>query len=286
MSDVPENMGGRLAANFRRANLAEGLAIQMFRPFAAVAPVPREEDHGVDLICTLLKKHGNVLSAENSFLVQVKTSSAANFGFHGEGVDWLKQLKLPYFPVIFDLEAATLRLYSLDKWRFVIFSSVIRNYNFTLEPDGLHDFLLSKPLMTWSLSDCVHPDFPRWAYSVLKPTLTHEEEAQQTARTARFRTLEGRDYRFADRGADGAAESPPNSGQVFQHVTFDEGTIYRRLEDALGPFARWISNRPMQQEGDDVRLLALRDAFRCLDFDPDQHNEWEEIAAEMRSDEG
>ena len=46
----PRDVGGRIAANFRRANIAEGLAGQILRPMAAIAPVPREEVHGVDFV--------------------------------------------------------------------------------------------------------------------------------------------------------------------------------------------------------------------------------------------
>lgn len=50
MSIDKKDVGGRIAANFRRANIAEGIAIQVFRPFAAIATVPRDEDYGVDFI--------------------------------------------------------------------------------------------------------------------------------------------------------------------------------------------------------------------------------------------
>lgn len=87
MENKVKNIGGRLAANFRRANIAEGLAIQMFRPFSAVSPVPREEDFGIDFIGTLIKKDGRTLVAEDSFVVQIKTVSSPIFSFSGEGIE-------------------------------------------------------------------------------------------------------------------------------------------------------------------------------------------------------
>ncbi len=95
---MEEDRGGRLAANFRSANIAEGLAIQMLRPFAAVVPVPREEDFRIDLIGTLIRRNGKVLVAERSFAVQIKTSSSAEFPVSGDGLRWLRELDIPYFP--------------------------------------------------------------------------------------------------------------------------------------------------------------------------------------------
>src|SRR4051794_14722689 len=100
---MEKNIGGRLAANFRAANIAEGLATQMLRPFAAVAPVPREEDYGIDLIGTLMRRSGRVYVAEDSFFLQIKTKTSAAFPFYGDGVLWLRELDLPYFPVVADL---------------------------------------------------------------------------------------------------------------------------------------------------------------------------------------
>ena len=48
--DAPKHKGGRLAANVRPGQIAEGFAVQMLRPFAAIAQLAQEEDYGVDLI--------------------------------------------------------------------------------------------------------------------------------------------------------------------------------------------------------------------------------------------
>ena len=115
-----EDTGGRIAANFRRANIAEGLAGQMLRPVAAIAPVPREEDHGIDFIATLLRRDGRCFVAEDSFVTQVKTHTAARFEFQGVGIRWLRQLRLPYFPMVVDFSAASVSLFTLNRWNRVI----------------------------------------------------------------------------------------------------------------------------------------------------------------------
>jgi hypothetical protein len=73
-----EHVVGRIAANPRRANIAEGLALQMLRPFAALAPVPREQDFGIDVVATLLRQTGKALTA--SGLVEATTLVALPSG--------------------------------------------------------------------------------------------------------------------------------------------------------------------------------------------------------------
>jgi hypothetical protein len=144
--------GGRIAANFRSANIAEGLAVQMLRPFAAVAPVPREEDYGIDLIGTLMRRSGKVFVAERSFAVQVKTRTAAEFPLSGEGLRWLRELDVPYFPLVADLGRATMSLFTINEHRraFAHYTAVSK-INYTLDGDGIEDFPLVDTLKSWTL---------------------------------------------------------------------------------------------------------------------------------------
>ena len=68
-------MPGKRSNNLRKGDLAEGFSILALRSFTAVAPVPREEDVGIDVICTLLRPEGKLLYAEDSFFVQIKSAS-------------------------------------------------------------------------------------------------------------------------------------------------------------------------------------------------------------------
>lgn len=76
------NVGGRLAANFRAGTIAEVFAANLMQTFAAIAPIPRHEDYGLDLVGILLKRMGKVYLAENSFVAQVKIRTAANFAYN------------------------------------------------------------------------------------------------------------------------------------------------------------------------------------------------------------
>jgi len=80
-------------------------------------PVPREEDYGIDIIGTLLRRNGKVYVAEDSLAVQIKTRTSANFPFNGDGIRWIRELNLPYFPVVAALDSATLSLFTLNSHR-------------------------------------------------------------------------------------------------------------------------------------------------------------------------
>lgn len=280
---MEKHRGGRLAANFRAANIAEGLAFQMLRPFSAIAPVPREEDYGIDAIGTLIRHTGRVYAAEDSFCVQIKTRTSADFPLSHDGIRWFRELDLPYFPVVVDLRSATLSLFTVNHHRMAFARDMlVSNINFTLDGDGLDDFPLGDPLMTWSMADAVHPDFPMWAYSVLKPAVRVEAWNQHFAPARCIRFLNFETQLFAARKDDGTAALPPTPGDLLHLAPGDGEFIKRTVAEIIDPFAAWISNTGKHNHlGGE--LLKIRDALRCLNVDPDPGNKWGEIAADMAS---
>jgi hypothetical protein len=276
----PNNIGGRIAANFRKANIAEGVAMQLLRPFAAIAPVPREEDHGIDVICTLLREEPRTLVAEDSFVVQIKTHTSAAFEFQGDGIAWLRQLTLPYFPLVMNLDTGTASLYTLNRFHMPIHTSLVSRYVFCVEGDDMDDFPLHEPLMEWSLADCAHPQFRKWAYSVLKPAVRIEAGNQRFGRMSRFVELVGGPYYFSARTDTGAAMVPPAAGSILQAGPGDRAAILDTLRHTLGPFANLVSNTDWTDDKSQD-LLQLRTTLRRLGLDPDPDGTWDELALEM-----
>ncbi len=278
---MEKNRGGRIAANFRSANIAEGLAIQMLRPFSAVAPVPREEDYGIDLIGTLMRRSGKVYVAENSFAVQIKTRTSADFPLYGDGIRWLRELDMPYFPVVADLGRVTLSLFTINRHRCALaLHSLVSKIIFTVDGDGLYDFPLGDPLLTWTLEEAAHPEFAAWAYSVLKPAIQVEAWNQHYAPARSIRFLEYETQLFSERKNDGTAAHPPGAGDLLHIPPGDGKFIQDTVASILEPFAGWISNTGKHDHlGDE--LLKIRAAFRRLDLNPDPKNTWDEIASEM-----
>jgi hypothetical protein len=277
--------GGAIAANFRRANIAEGLATQMIRVFAAVAPVPREEDFGIDLVATLLAPQGRRLIARESFFIQVKIRTAASFEFAGDGVDWLRQMRLPYFPVVIDLEQASVSIYTINRDRIAFaHNSAVSRFVFrpSDDVDELDDFSLGEPLMKWTLEDASHPDFPVWACSVLRPAIEVETFNQHYGRAQSFIPLVWSCCEFKDRTEEGFAKEPPQPGEMWHLPPGDGEFIKGVLERILDPFAGWISNTgKYDRHGDE--LLKIRAAFKILGVNADPKNSWDEIVDDMKS---
>jgi len=281
--DEKQHQGGRLAANVRRANIAEGLAVQMFRPFAAIATVPREEDYGIDFVATLIQRNGKTLEAEDSFVVQVKTHTAARFSFAGDGIKWLCQLQLPYFPVVANLNDATVSVYTLNSFHVPLHASRVQRFNFCVpgccdECDGLDDFPLPEPLMRWSIGDCAHDQFAAWAYAILKRAVYIEANNFRYGPMLRFVELKGGPYYFDP--CNPIARDLPQAGGVMELPPDNGPAIMQATSQIIGPFANWASNA-IYDDDRSKDLLNLRTSFRRLGLDPDPEGRWDELARDM-----
>jgi hypothetical protein len=101
--------------SFRSGDLAEGLGVEMLRRFAAVAEVPREEDFGIDAVCTLLRPAGDRVFAEDTFAVQVKSgSSSEHFDMSEDSCRWLRDLDIPLFLLDVDLARGSARVFTYE----------------------------------------------------------------------------------------------------------------------------------------------------------------------------
>src|SRR4051812_44406193 len=91
-------MPAKTPKNPRRGNQAEDLGICLLSGIAAVARVPRENDVGHDAIATLLRDiPGRNFLAEESFWVQFKWNPSEGVRYDPEGVQWLRDLQIPFF---------------------------------------------------------------------------------------------------------------------------------------------------------------------------------------------
>jgi hypothetical protein len=102
---------GSLAANFRQASRSEYLAQYVFSAFGTSLPVLRQEDHGIDLYCTLTERKGQREWPVAYYSVQVK-SNAEPWEFHSrESVEWLLHYPAPLLLCIVDKKSAKVTVY-------------------------------------------------------------------------------------------------------------------------------------------------------------------------------
>lgn len=104
----------------QRGKRAELLASYILSSIAAVTHVRREDDYGMDLLCTLVSKQRNVLRAGRAFGVQVKSASdpLVKYGgldkhgnWKGYEIDWLFNQDQPLIIALVELEKFQVRLY-------------------------------------------------------------------------------------------------------------------------------------------------------------------------------
>jgi hypothetical protein len=65
---------GAIAANFHEGSRSEYLAQYVFSAFGTSVPVPHQEDHGIDLVCTLTERKGQLAWPVADYSVQVKST--------------------------------------------------------------------------------------------------------------------------------------------------------------------------------------------------------------------
>lgn len=98
--------------NLRSGDLAEQLGALLLQNLALVAPVPRTEDVGIDVVATLLEDFDSRrFKATNSFYVQIKSSSIEAIEYENHAVEWLFALELPFFIARVDRCSLRLELY-------------------------------------------------------------------------------------------------------------------------------------------------------------------------------
>jgi hypothetical protein len=91
-------MTGSLSANFHEGSRSEYLAQFVFSSFGTAIPVPRQEDTGLDIYCTLLEQVGQRAWPRAYYSVQVK-STLGEWVFDGpESVRWIIEHPLPSRP--------------------------------------------------------------------------------------------------------------------------------------------------------------------------------------------
>ena len=119
--------------SFRQGDRAEYLAQYILSALAITVPVPRQEDVGIDLHCSLLRREGDNLRPTVPFNIQVKSAGAdilnngVRFGGVTQGGNWrrheieqLCQTDTPFLIGLVNLEQQSLDVFSTITRYFVL----------------------------------------------------------------------------------------------------------------------------------------------------------------------
>lgn len=164
-------MPAKRGKNFRSGDLAEQLGIYLLQSVALVAPIPRTEDVGIDVVCTLISDYNQFsYLAEDSFYVQVKSNGVKEIEYSDIEVDWLTNLKLPFFIAVVDKLKTKVSLYTCKRLydaiavkkdrssiRLILADNEADNV-FDLVEEKETDIYLGIPIVEWSIADLMNKE--------------------------------------------------------------------------------------------------------------------------------
>lgn len=169
--------------DFRSGDLNEDLGLLLLKSISFVAPIPRTEDVGVDAICTLHRREGDLLFAEDSFWLQLKSFNSVKrannkITYNAERCKWLKNLKLPFIVGFVDKSNLSIKLFPTSDLISQLISNPskatlkigIRNSSSLSLNDNLEVESTVCSLVSWSLQDSFTKDSNHMnlVYNILK----------------------------------------------------------------------------------------------------------------------
>src|SRR6266436_144320 len=109
---MPKKSGpGSLAINLHEGSRSEYLAQYVFRSFGTAIPVPRQEDTGLDIYCTLLEQEGRLAWPQAYYSVQVKSKMEPWVINGRNAVRWFIEHPMPIFLCIVQKAEARILIY-------------------------------------------------------------------------------------------------------------------------------------------------------------------------------
>jgi hypothetical protein len=189
-------MTGRRLKSFRKGDWNEELGVLLLKALAAVAPIPRQEDFGLDAVATLLRPDpkSRCLYAEESFWVQFKSESGKPLLYKGQELEWLKNLQLPFFIGEVRRRDSTLRLFGAHKLNEIFVLRDFKELMIRLQDQGKAkrhvdrercEVFLGKPILSFNMEQASDDRFVDHAYRMLQDYLRLEQQ-NVNSRSLRF----------------------------------------------------------------------------------------------------
>lgn len=154
---------GAIGPNLHEGSRSEIIADYLLSSWGTVTPVRRQDDHGLDLYCTLIERAGQRAFVTDYYSVQVKSDCDPYVFETRDSVQWLVQNPNPVFLACVDKRQGEMRIHHLLP-RFLIAIQQIPA-SLTLTPsdssegrclsslDDLSNLSLSAPILRITLAD-------------------------------------------------------------------------------------------------------------------------------------
>jgi hypothetical protein len=182
-------MPGATPYGCHEGSRSEYLAQYVFASWGTAVAIPHQEDHGVDLACTLMERVGGRFLARWPYTVQVK-SNFEPVVFEGqEAVRWVIEHPLPLYLCVVDKAAARLSVYhtlarfhawSLGQWpdRLAMVPSPAtpgQNGRCAQWPGG-YDLSLDQPILDFTVHEMLDEGFWHRAREVFEHWVAVEND--------------------------------------------------------------------------------------------------------------
>lgn len=160
-------MPGTFVTNLHHASRAEVLADYLLSLWGTVTPTRRQDDHGIDLYCTVMDEVGNLSRVLDYYSVQVKSNGDPWILKNEDEVRWLFDYPTPLFLTCVDQSGLVLSIYqTMTRFLAGMWPPGKRIELIPLDADvgrcaqwkDPERFELSAPILRITLEDLVHGD--------------------------------------------------------------------------------------------------------------------------------
>jgi hypothetical protein len=165
-------MPGAVAYGFHEGSRSEYLAQYAFGSWGTAVAIPHQEDHGIDLTCTLMERVGNRYLAKSPYTVQVKSSMETVIFDGKDAVRWLIEHPLPLFLCVVDKPCARLSVYHtlprFHAWSLGEWPDRLEMTPFPASPGkkgrcdrwpGSYSFSLDQPILDFTVTEMQDNEF-------------------------------------------------------------------------------------------------------------------------------
>ena len=174
-------MPGVRGYGFHEGSRSEYLAQFVFASWGTAVVIPQQEDHGLDLHCTLMDRVGGRLLAKAPYTVQVKSEMKPVVFKGKEAVRWVIEHPLPLFLCVVDKASARLSIYHTLA-RFYAWSMGQRPETLAMIPQpaepgrlgrccqwpGTYDLSLDQPILDFTFTQMMDEAFWRKAQEIFE----------------------------------------------------------------------------------------------------------------------
>jgi hypothetical protein len=280
-------MSGARLRSFRLGDRSEVLVEHLLAGFAFTTRVPRQEDIGIDFLCSLINGYDgkNLLKAGPFFAVQAKRSAKELAYKKPHELEWIANQENPFLLCVADRKAAAMDVYST--WNLLCgvlgggFEGKIKPSRITLrpgesgewpgvrnKPDGSQEILSGKPIIRITHNDLVDQMRTKEIAEVIGSWVALDR-TNIVNRHAGLNWVVGplayeTGVPLGPRGAVSFYWNPENLEKCRMNVGLSATALWRVLHHSQISTVADVTKPPWP-----AGLVALREMLRwCLDVDP------------------